>query len=76
MNAKERFIEYVEFAAKYDIRPALDMKARQLSTLEFYNIDSILILSFTFAITSYFSFKFIGYIVQKLLNRIRKTKTE
>lgn len=42
MGPDERIVRYAEFAAKYDVHEALDMKGRHLSFFEFYNLDVLL----------------------------------
>lgn len=39
MGPDQRIVKYAEFAAKFDVHEALDMTGRNLSLVEFYNLD-------------------------------------
>jgi hypothetical protein len=39
ISADERIVKYAEFAAEFDVHEALDIYGRNLSVIEFYNID-------------------------------------
>lgn len=73
MNADERLIKYVEFAAKYDVHSALDLNGRYLSTIEYYNLDVIgLIFLFISSILVVFYY-FVRFTLRKCFGRKRKS---
>ncbi|CAD5214066.1 unnamed protein product [Bursaphelenchus xylophilus] len=43
ISPEQRVVQTAEFAARYDIEEHLDMDGRKLSTIEYYNIDIILV---------------------------------
>jgi 2-hydroxyacylsphingosine 1-beta-galactosyltransferase len=53
ISVDERIVKYAEFAAEFDVDEALDISGRNLSTIEFYNID-VLCSMFLIILTALF----------------------
>jgi hypothetical protein len=74
ISAEDLFIKNVEFATKFDLHTNLDMLGRNLSTVEYYNIDiwaSAFVIIF---IVLYLFYRLIKLIVLRAVRRCQEPK--
>lgn len=75
MNARQRFVEYIEFVGQNeDVGAILDIEGRHLSFVEFYNLDATALIFVIFVLISWFVCKIGRFIVSLLLRKCRKIK--
>ncbi|KAI6193689.1 UDP-glucuronosyl/UDP-glucosyltransferase family-containing protein [Aphelenchoides besseyi] len=77
MNADERVLKYLAFAAKYeDVAKNMDLPGRYMSTIEFYNIDVFAFLFTAFILTLLTIVFSVRIAIRLCLKNNQKNKTE
>ncbi|CAD5209530.1 unnamed protein product [Bursaphelenchus okinawaensis] len=72
-KAKDRIIGFVNHALQYDVHSALDLPSRHLSTMQYYFLDVLLLLSAVLLVKGYIAYRFIR---RNVVHRLVKDKIE
>jgi hypothetical protein len=75
-KADENIIKYAEFAAEFDVHEALDIYGRNLSTIEFYNIDVLGLMLLIILTVLFIVYKFISFVLRFIFRKVIKTKRD
>jgi hypothetical protein len=77
MDARQRFIQYVEFVAQNEeVGTILDIEGRHLSVAEFYNLDVIALISLLLIGVLWSAYRVGKFALFMLLRRFVKIKND
>jgi hypothetical protein len=72
----ENIVKYAEFVAEFDVHEALDIYGRNLSTIEFYNMDVLGLMLLIILTVLFLIYKLVSFVLRFAFRKVIKKKRD